>query len=44
MIKLKDMLNAYKLRLSAPIQVAGDDTVVGAHDPFRTQHFNRSTI
>ena len=39
-----DMINAYKLRLSAPVQVAGDDTTVGAHDPFRTQHFNRSTI
>ena len=42
--ELIDMINAYKLRLSAPIQVAGDDTTVGAHDPFRTQHFNRSTI
>ena len=42
--ELSDIINAYKLRLSAPIQVAGDDTTVGAHDPFRTQHFNRSTI
>ena len=42
--ELSDMINAYKLRLSAPVQVAGDDTTVGAHDPFRTQHFNRSTI
>jgi hypothetical protein len=36
-----DMVNAYKLRLSAPVQVAGDDTVVGAHTPYRTHHFNR---
>jgi len=42
--ELTDMINAYKLRLSAPVQVAGDDTIVGAHDPFRTQHFNRLTI
>ena len=42
--ELTDMINAYKLRLSAPVQVAGDDTTVGAHDPFRTQHFNRLTI
>ena len=42
--ELTDMINAYKLRLSAPVQVAGADTIVGAHDPFRTQHFNRLTI
>ena len=42
--ELSDMITAYKLRLSAPVQVAGDDTTVGSHDPFRTQHFNRSTI
>ena len=42
--ELTDMINAYNLRLSAPVQVAGDDTIVGAHDPFRTQHFNRLTI
>ena len=42
--ELTDMINAYKLRLSAPVQVAGDDTIVGAHDPFRTQHFIMLTI
>ena len=42
--ELNDMINAYKLRLSAPVQVAGDDTTVGAYNSFRTQHFNRSTI
>jgi|TARA_Y100000310_G_scaffold227692_1_gene229971 hypothetical protein len=39
--EMVDMVNAYKLRLSAPVQVAGDDTVVGAHTPSKTHHFNR---
>jgi hypothetical protein len=35
------MVNAYKLRLSAPVQVAGDDTVKGVYDPFKTAHLTR---
>lgn len=39
--EMVDMVNAYKLRLSAPVQVAGDDTIAGAHTPHKTHHFNR---
>ena len=39
--EMKGMISAYKLRLSAPVQVAGDDTVKGVYDPFKTAHLSR---
>ena len=39
--EMVDMVNAYKLRLSAPVQVAGDDTIAGTHTPHKAHHFNR---
>jgi hypothetical protein len=40
--EMKGMISAYKLRLSAPVQVAGDDTTKGVYDPFKTAHLARS--
>jgi len=41
-MELTDLINAYKLRKSTPIQVAGDDTQAGNnYSPSRFYNFNR---
>jgi hypothetical protein len=40
--ELTDLINAYKLRKSSPVQVAGDDTVVGRYSLNYEGYYNRT--
>ena len=40
--ELTDLINAYKLRKSSPIQVAGDDTVIGRYSLNYEGYYNRT--
>ena len=40
--ELTDLINAYKLRKSSPVQVAGDDTVIGRYSLNYEGYYNRT--
>jgi len=42
--ELKDLVNKYRFNQVTPLQVAGDDTIPGVYDPYRSAFYNIRTI
>ena len=42
--ELKDLVNKYEFNQVTPLQVAGDDTIPGVYDPYRSAFHNIRTI